>query len=252
MKREEQQHSSPSPLTLHPSRQFWAVIPAAGSGSRMAASIPKQYLPLRGKSVLQHTLERLLDHPRLRAVVLVLAPDDAHWPRLDAQYQDRPLITAEGGAERAHSVLNGLRALAGPAAAEDWVLVHDAARPCIRREDIDRLLERLGDHPVGGLLGLPVADTMKRADRDGNVIETVDRQQLWRALTPQMFRHGALLQALQQALERGDLVTDESAAMEIAGHRPRMVEGHPDNIKITRREDLALAEWYLAQQEEGR
>lgn len=252
MKSEEQNPSHAPPLAPRPSPQFWAVIPAAGSGARMAASVPKQYLSLRGKAVLQHSLERLLDHPRVRAVVLVLAADDAHWPRLARHYEGRPLIVAGGGAERSHSVRNGLRALVGRAAPEDWVLVHDAARPCVRRGDIDALLERLGDHPVGGLLGVPVADTKKRVDDEGNVVETVDRRNLWRALTPQMFRHAALLQALEAALEQGSVVTDESSAMETAGLRPRMVEGHGDNLKITRPQDLALAEWYLAQQEEPR
>jgi 2-C-methyl-D-erythritol 4-phosphate cytidylyltransferase len=226
------------------------VIPAAGSGARMAASVPKQYLPLCGKTVLQHTLERLLDYPRIAAVALVLAPGDAHWPRLADRYAGRPLITARGGAERSHSVLNGLRALAERASPRDWVLVHDAARPCIRREDLDTLLQRLHDHPVGGLLGIPVADTKKRVDRGGNIIETVARHDLWRALTPQMFRYQALLHALEAALEQGRTVTDESSAMELAGEVPRIVEGRADNIKITRPQDLALAEWYLRQQEE--
>lgn len=249
MKRED--HSRSHPSSSRPSPPLWAVIPAAGSGSRMAASVPKQYLPLCGRTVLERTLERVLDHPRVRAVVLVLAPRDVHWPALAAQYRDRPLILAEGGAERGHSVLNGLGALARHAAPDDWVLVHDAARPCVRREDIDRLLTRLDTHAVGGLLGMPVADTVKRVGQDGTVSATVDRRELWRALTPQLFRYRLLLDALQAALDRGGVVTDESSAMEIAGHRPQMVEGRADNIKITRPEDLALAEWYLAQQEEG-
>jgi len=230
--------------------RYWAVIPAAGSGARMASAVPKQYLPLRGKTVLQHTLERFLDNPRIHAVVLVLAPDDARWPRIASQYEGRPLIVVHGGRERCNSVLNGLLALAERAAPDDWVLVHDAARPCVRREDIDILVERLHDHRVGGLLGIPVADTKKRVDRDGNVIETVDRHDLWRALTPQMFRYEALLRALRAALEQDNVVTDESSAIEMTGQRPRMVEGNADNIKITRPQDLALAEWYLAQREE--
>jgi 2-C-methyl-D-erythritol 4-phosphate cytidylyltransferase len=155
-----------------------------------------------------------------------------------------------GGAERFHSVLNGLRALAGHAAPGDWVLVHDAARPCVRREDIDLLMERLRDHPVGGLLGIPVTDTKKSTDEQGNIIQTVRREGLWRAMTPQMFRYEMLSLALQAVVERGATVTDESAAMEIAGYSPRMVEGHADNIKITRPQDLALAEMYLQQQEQ--
>jgi len=229
--------------------RFWAVIPAAGIGSRMAAADPKQYLPLCGKTVLEHTLERIISHPRIVATVLVISADDGHWPRLADSFAKSSLWIAAGGAERCHSVLNGLRALASHAAPRDWVLVHDAARPCVRRKDIDALLEQLMDHPVGGLLGIPVADTMKRTDREGNIIETVQRKGLWRALTPQMFRYEQLLQALQAALDQDKLVTDEAAAMEISGHMPRMVEGHADNIKITRPQDLALAELFLRQQE---
>jgi len=229
--------------------RFWAVIPAAGVGARMGADHPKQYLSLRGKTVLEHTLARISCHPQITTTVLVIAADDAYWPRLAGDYDDASLLVTHGGAERCHSVLNGLHALASRAASRDWVLVHDAARPCVRREDIDALLTTLQDHPVGGLLGIPVADTMKRTDREGNILETVQREGLWRALTPQMFRYGALLQALQSALDQVKLVTDEAAAMEIAGHAPRMVEGHADNIKITRPQDLARAELFLQQQE---
>ena len=159
------------------------------------------------------------------------------------------LLTGVGGAERCHSVLNGLRLLTPRAHDDDWVLVHDAARPCVRVEDISLLIERLRDHPVGGLLGLPVADTMKRADAAGNVLETVPRDGLWRALTPQMFRLGLLRAALERALDNGLLVTDEAQAVEAAGQVPCMVEGHADNIKITRAQDLVLAQLYLQQQE---
>ncbi len=238
-----------SPLTPHPSPLYWAVIPAAGIGGRMGAAIPKQYLELRGRAVLHHTLARMTAHPRIAATVLVIAADDAYWPRLAGDFSGRNLLTAHGGAERCHSVLNGLLALAERAAPQDWVLVHDAARPCVRREDIDTLMTQLQDHAVGGLLGIAVADTMKRTDAQGNVVATVQREGLWRALTPQMFRYGMLLQALRAALEQGRLVTDEAAAVEIAGYQPRMVEGHADNIKITRPQDLALAELFLQQQE---
>ena len=231
------------------SPRFWAVIPAAGVGTRMGTASPKQYLPLRGKTVLEHTLARIVALPRLAATVVVIAADDGHWSRIAAGFAESSLIVAHGGAERCHSVLNGLRALSGRAAPEDWVLVHDAARPCVRREDIDRLVEQLRDHPSGGLLGLPVTDTMKRSDEHGNVIETVRREGLWRALTPQMFRYEMLSRALGAALDRDMAVTDEAAAMEMAGYAPRMVEGHADNIKITRPQDLALAEMYLHQQE---
>jgi 2-C-methyl-D-erythritol 4-phosphate cytidylyltransferase len=217
----------------------------------MGGASPKQYLPFHGRTVLEHTLARIVAHPRITATVVVIAAADEHWPHIAAGFSDAALLVSEGGAERCHSVLNGLRALAGRAAAQDWVLVHDAARPCLRREDMDRLIELLQDHPVGGLLGIPVTDTKKSADEQGNVIETVRREGLWRALTPQMFRYGLLLQALQAAVDRAVAVTDESAAMEMAGYAPRMVEGHSDNIKITRPQDLALAELYIHQQEKA-
>jgi 2-C-methyl-D-erythritol 4-phosphate cytidylyltransferase len=153
--------------------------------------------------------------------------------------------TVTGGAERCHSVLNGLEQLAGTAGVDDWVLVHDAARPCVRRQDIEMLMSRFEDHAVGGLLGLPVADTMKQVDSDSMILKTVERDGLWRALTPQMFRLGPLRDALQQAIASGVMVTDDAAAMEMAGYRARMVEGQADNIKITRPADLQLAEFYL-------
>ncbi len=236
----------PSHLSTH--SRYWAVIPAAGVGSRMGAAVPKQYLMLSGKTVLEHTLSRIARHPLIHGVVVVIAPGDEFFQRLNLPRQKNVLLSL-GGAERCHSVLNGLNTLAEHAADDDWVLVHDAARPCIRAEDITRLIEALRDHPAGGLLGLPVADTMKRSDREGNVIATVEREGLWRALTPQMFRLGVLRDALEAALSQGVLVTDEAQAVEAAGHAPRMVEGHGDNIKITRPQDLVLAQLYLQQQE---
>lgn len=228
--------------------RFWAVIPAAGSGTRMGAALPKQYLPLSGKTVLEHTVQRIARHPLIQGVIVVVAPGDQYIRRLTLP-EPKIALSMAGGAERCHSVFNGLTVLAGQAAADDWVLVHDAARPCVREADITRLIDELRAHPVGGLLGLPVADTMKRTDRDGNVQETVQRDGLWRALTPQMFRLGLLRGALEQALSKNLLVTDEAQAIEAAGYTPRMVEGHADNIKITRPQDLALAELYLQQQE---
>ena len=224
------------------------MIPAAGAGSRMGAALPKQYLELSGKTVLEHSVNRIASHPLIHGVMVVIAPGDQHFQRLKLPGRKTVLITP-GGAERCHSVFNGLSTLAEHAAQDDWVLVHDAARPCVRGEDITRLIDTLRDHPVGGLLGVPVADTMKRSDREGNVIATVEREGLWRALTPQMFRLGVLHKALAAVLSQGLLVTDEAQAVEAAGHAPRMVEGHADNIKITRPQDLALAQLYLQQQE---
>ncbi len=230
--------------------RYWGVIPAAGKGTRMGAERPKQYLELAGRTVLEYTLERLAADPRIAGIVVALGPDDADWRRL-AMPAGVEVRTVPGGAERCHSVLNALELLAGHAAADDWVLVHDAARPCLRPADLSRLLDILAGDPVGGLLALPVRDTMKRAGAGDHVDTTVDRSGLWHALTPQMFRLRALREALAGAIAAGVLVTDEAAAMEWAGHRPRLVAGAGDNLKITRPEDLPLAEYYLARQLQG-
>ena len=222
----------------------WAIVPAAGVGRRMGGDIPKQYLPLNGRPVIDHTLERLLGYPSIRQVVIALTPDDQWWPNT-AFANHTGVVRVEGGMERCDSVLNALRRLCEFAADDDWVLVHDAARPCLRSGDIDRLIEQLAEHPVGGILGMPVRDTMKRADQSGQISETVCREGLWHAFTPQMFRLGLLRVALSDAIEQGKQVTDEASAMELAGYAPMLVEGHPDNIKITRPEDLVLAEFYL-------
>jgi len=229
-----------------PTSRFWAVIPAAGSGSRMGAQLPKQYLPLAGRTVIEHSLARLAALQGCAGVVVALAADDAYWPTLNVTL-NVPVQRVTGGTERCHSVLAALTWLLGVADVGEWVLVHDAARPCVRRADLERLLETRADDPVGGLLAVPVRDTLKRADADGRILATVDRADLWQAQTPQMFRLGALHGALTRAVAAGDLVTDEAAAMEREGRMPRLIEGHGDNIKITRPEDLLLAEFYLSQ-----
>jgi 2-C-methyl-D-erythritol 4-phosphate cytidylyltransferase len=230
---------------------FWAVVPAAGIGKRMGAKVPKQYLPLLGRTVIDHTIERLLLHPAVDGLYLALGEDDGWWQT--TQFADHPdLVRVTGGVERCFSVRNALDALGQRAAAHDWVLVHDAARPCVRGGDIDHLIHMLQGSEVGGLLGRMVHDTMKRTDSADRVLETVDRGHLWHAFTPQMFRFGLLHDALRRALEAGSLVTDEASAVEWAGHRPIMIESHADNLKITRPEDLPLAEYFLERQaEEG-
>lgn len=227
---------------------FWVVVPAAGVGRRMGAALPKQYLALAGRRVIEHTLARLAAHPLIRGVVVALADGDDHWEGLSLDLPV-PLVRVTGGEERCHSVLNALDHLTVKGDGQDWVLVHDAARPCLRPEDLDRLITELAEDPVGGVLGVPVRDTMKRAGSDGRIRETVDRNGLWHAQTPQMFRLDPLRDALRSALDAGVAVTDEAQAMERAGFSPRLVEGHADNIKITRPEDLALAEFFLARQE---
>lgn len=227
--------------------KHWAIIPAAGIGKRMGADIPKQYLSLDGRPVIDHTVERILLHPRIDGVYVSLGEHDGWWA--DTEFADHPdLVRVTGGAERADSVLNALGALRARAEDRDWVLVHDAARPCVRREDITRLVDSLAEHPVGGLLGMAVCDTMKRTDVAGVIGQTVCRDNLWHAFTPQMFRVGTLHDALTRALAGGVAVTDEASAMEWAGFAPVMVAGSPDNLKITRAEDLALASYYLQAQ----
>jgi 2-C-methyl-D-erythritol 4-phosphate cytidylyltransferase len=219
---------------------FWAVIPAAGVGARMAADRPKQYLQLGGLTILEHSLLCFLDHPRLKGLVISLAVDDPYWPTLPCALDSR-IQQVAGGKERADSVLNALLHLhASGADDNDWVLVHDAARPNLARSDLDHLLTELAEDPVGGLLAVPAKDTLKRADASGRVAETVDRSFIWQAYTPQMFRLGALHRALADGLVSNVSITDEASAIEWAGHSPRLIEGRADNIKVTRPEDL---EW---------
>ena len=236
---------------------LWAVVPAAGIGSRMQASVPKQYLPLHGRSVIECSLQRLTSLPAIQGIVVALAADDTWWPDLHLEL-DSPLLTVVGGDQRCDSVLNALELLTEKAVATDWVMVHDAARPCVQRADLEKLYQQVTQAGQGGLLAVPVRDTMKRAARDHidsdrmQVVETVDRKDLWHALTPQMFRLGELHRALSQALADGQQVTDEAAAMEYGGYQPLLVEGHHDNIKITHPDDLALAEYYLGKQDRDR
>ena len=217
----------------------------------MQASLPKQYLSLLGRPVILHTLERLCTHPRVRGVMAGIADQDRHWQALIPMLANLPKFLGKysGGETRAHTVLNGLKALSKHAKSEDWVLVHDAVRPCVRHADIDKLIAAVGNDREGGLLAFPVSDTVKRVDNEGRVIETVRREGLWRAATPQMFRIGALASALEFAMKQGSEITDEASAIEAAGGHPRVVACHADNIKVTLPDDLALAELYLKQQQ---
>lgn len=228
---------------------LWAVVPAAGIGSRMLADRPKQYLELDGKTVIEHTLQRLASHPKIKAIIVSVAKDDPWWPALTLKL-DCPIHVVEGGTERADSVYNGLVAIEKMVEKDPWVLVHDAARPCLRHEDIDLMLELLDDHPIGGILGIPVTDTVKRTNEDKEIVETVSRQGLWRASTPQMYHLNVLKKSLESAQEQGLIVTDEASAIAHAGLQSMMVEGHADNIKITLPHDLALASLFLKQQRE--
>jgi len=224
-----------APVTLP---AFHVVIPAAGIGSRMRADRPKQYLPLGGCTILEHTLQIFLGHPACRLLAVSLAADDPWWPQLPCA-SDTRILRAPGGRERADSVLSGLHCLQeSGAAGEDWVLVHDAARPNLARMDLDKLLRELASDPVGGLLAVPARDTLKRIGADGRVAETVDRSLIWQAYTPQMFHLGALQRSLADALVAGVAITDEASALEWAGQAPRLIEGRADNLKVTRPEDL--------------
>jgi len=230
------------------SLENWAIIPAAGVGKRMRSSIPKQYLAINGRTVLDHTIGRLLAHEQIRGVVVALSAEDEWWPQ-SVFAQTPNVLVAEGGKERCHSVLNALNLLSGYDNADLQVLVHDAARPCVRMEDVSRLIEIASQSDHGALLGMPVRDTMKRTDKHAAVTSTVDREHLWHAFTPQMFRLSLLKNALQSALDNHQLVTDDASAMELSGYKPVMVESAADNIKITRPEDLSLAAYYLAGQD---
>lgn len=223
----------------------WAVVPAAGRSRRFEDAIPKQYQPLAGRTVIEWALAPLLDHPAIRGVVVALAVDDPHWRHLEVSGHERVTIVA-GGAERAVSVVNALEWLAARAGPADRALVHDAARPCLAPPDLDRLIREGLSDPDGALLAAPVADTLKRDDGAGRAAETVARDRLWRALTPQIFPIGDLRRALRRTEADDVAATDEAMAMERAGFRPRLVAGDPANIKITTRADLALAGRLLA------
>jgi len=224
---------------------FFLVIPAAGSGKRMGSSLPKQYLELEGKSLLQHTLERLGLMLDFEKIVLAVDAGDEYLQAVLADLPPRlakKVVVVDGGAERMNSVLNALILLEGLASTSDWVLVHDAVRPCVRAEDVNSLVESLQNEPAGGLLGLPVRDTVKLAAANGHYVDsTLDRSRIWLALTPQMFRFGILRQALEQAQQSGLGATDEAAAVEKLGLPVRLVQGHSDNIKITFPGDMLLA-----------
>lgn len=226
--------------------RYFGLVPAAGTGSRMSTELPKQYLGLRGRPLLYHAVRSLTMHPRIEQVFVVLAPDDKlfgcyDWSTFESKLE--PLYC--GGETRAASVFNGLLAAHDAIDAADWVLVHDAARPCLGADDLARLIDVLADDETGGLLAIPVGDTLKRAGSDGRVAQTEPRDSLWRAQTPQMFRYRLLIEALRRA--DLNVATDEARAVEDLGARPRLVMGSSRNIKVTWPDDLALAELILGE-----
>ena len=228
-----------------PARLF-GLIPAAGSGARFGAGLPKQYVDIAGRPMLFHAVRALAEHPAVETVFVVLAVDDERYARIDwSGFGARVAPLFCGGPTRRASVRNGLIAIADTVDPDDWILVHDAARPCLDGATLARLVETLAADPVGGILAVPVADTLKRAGADDRILRTEPREGLWQAQTPQMFRHGVLLQALGAA---GD-VTDEAAAVEATGLAPRLVAGSARNLKVTYPEEVAVAAALLAGEE---
>jgi 2-C-methyl-D-erythritol 4-phosphate cytidylyltransferase len=232
-------------MKLAPLPRIWAALPAAGVGRRMGTSIPKQYLPLLHKPIIRWSLDMLLSHPAIYGAVVVLAAHDPHWDALEYRHW-KPLCRVVGGPERmdsVHAAVDFLMEEGDPG--QDWVMVHDAVRPCITTDELDRLIAAAMARPDGALLAVPVRDTLKRQEAGGRVRDTASRDGLWHAMTPQLFPLGVLYEALNIVVERGAQVTDESQAMETAGYQPLLVEGQATNLKITRRADLALAEAIL-------
>jgi len=233
---------------------IWAIVPAAGIGKRMQSATPKQYLALNDRPVIEHTVNVLLQNENISGLVIALQADDSYWSYINIHSQ-KTLLRTIGGKERADSVLNAINELFNHEGFDpdtDWVMVHDAVRPCLRQQDIDNLVSEVGEDDNGGLLALSVRDTMKRQHANALpavVDTTVERENLWHALTPQYFPANSLKNALQKAQQGKLNITDESSAMELAGFSPKLVEGHEDNIKITRPDDLRLASLYLQSQE---
>lgn len=218
--------------------RYWVIIPAAGEGQRMDDVIPKQYLKLDDKTILEHSIAVFQQLPEIKEIMVVIAQNDNYWSLLTPGER---VSTTAGGVLRIDSVLNGLLALENKAVSNDWVLVHDAARPLVRSQDVLKLMESLKEHPVGGLLATPVRDTLKKSGNKRDIEKTIDRNNLWCALTPQMFRYGLLVKALKHVILDDITVTDEAMAIELLSKKPQLVEGRADNIKITYPADLEFA-----------
>jgi 2-C-methyl-D-erythritol 4-phosphate cytidylyltransferase len=223
----------------------WAVVPAAGSGSRMDSGLPKQYLEVGGACILEHSVQALLACERIHGVVVALHPEDNRARQLPV-FTDKRVQRVAGGEQRSDSVLAALTALLAQGDLEDWVLVHDAARPCLQLAELRRLIDRVTATDTGGILAEPMMDTVKQSGANDRVLRTLDRSRLWRAQTPQMFRLGPLYAAIEGASKRGLEITDEASAMELAGHSVQLVMGSPGNLKVTLPADLELAAWYLS------
>jgi len=224
-------------------KALYAVVPAAGIGSRMKADRPKQYLLLNNKTILEYTLEALLSFTPIEKIILPLSVNDPYWSKLNISHHEK-IMTCKGGKERCHSVLNGLNTLLqNGAKKDDWVMVHDVARPCIQLEDLNNLYNNATEQGV--ILGLMVRDTMKRTNENGSILKTIERKNLWHALTPQLASIGILHNAIEQALHDGIHITDEASALEYIKCQPKMLAGSPSNIKVTHPQDLMLANAFL-------
>jgi 2-C-methyl-D-erythritol 4-phosphate cytidylyltransferase len=219
----------------------WAIIPAAGTGSRMGGTLPKQYLGFQGKTLLEHSLDRLLSHPQIAGAVLALRDDDEHWDQL-AYMPAKPLFTTHGGAERLHSVYSGLTTLQYRCGNDALALVHDAVRPLVTHTELDQVIAAARKHQAGAILACPVTDTLKRENQSLEIDSTISRQGLWRAQTPQVFHLAPLLNALKQVIDDDVAITDDAQAIERLGYSPALVAGSAENLKITTPDDLRLAE----------
>ncbi|AOE50238.1 2-C-methyl-D-erythritol 4-phosphate cytidylyltransferase [Kangiella sediminilitoris] len=227
------------------SGRIWAVIPAAGIGSRMNSDTPKQYLEIDDKTILEHSINRFLEHSKIHKVIVVLNPKDSHWQELPFKNNSR-VVTVIGGKERVDSVLAGLHAIQEQEVSHhDWVMVHDAARPCLKSEHIDDLIHSRDSSPDGAILAIGVTDTVKQANHKQTIDRTIDRESIWLAQTPQLFPVDSLIRSIELALSRQQLITDEASAMELSGYHPSLVIGSRKNIKITEPEDLFLASLWL-------
>lgn len=224
--------------------KYWVVIPASGIGQRMQNTLPKQYLTIAGKPIINHALLPFINAEWIEKIIVVLAENDSYFQQTELA-EHKKIAICLGDKLRHETVLNGLLAIRDVATDEDWVLVHDAVRPCLKTADLMNLVETIKDHSVGGILARPVTDTLKQVDSQQQIIKTLSREHVWQAMTPQMFRYGLLLRALLQIKTQQQVVTDEAAALEQYGYKPLIVSGRTDNIKITYPQDLGLAEYYL-------
>jgi len=226
------------------SNKYWVVIPAAGIGKRMGSDIPKQYVSVRGKTVIEHTIDNFISRKEIQNICISISESDNYWSTLPIS-KNKKIITTVGGNERYESVYNGLRALQDKANDDDWVLVHDAVRPCLKKSIIDRLITDISSHDVGGILALPCFETMKRVNNSNEVEETINRETIWRAQTPQVFKYQKLLLAIEKVINENIFITDEAMAMELSNHKPIVILGDENNIKITHKTDLKYLELFL-------